>query len=161
MLIMNFKIVGYNSTYCNEVSNIVTRNLLEVNSEDYGMEKVRKHILEFTPEKIEEYSKGDKIFVALDDKKVVGTLRVASDWYGGKDDYVLLTIFVLPEYHGKGIGRLLVEAGEKYTESVKCRKITIPASVAAHKFYHKLGYEYIDGTEPNSNDVILMRKIIN
>lgn len=155
---MSYKIVEYQSNYRDEISNVVVRNLLEINSKDYGIEKMRNHALMFTPEKIEDYSKSDKTFIALDDKKVVGTLRVASDWYGKKDDYVLLTIFVLPEYQGKGVGRLLVEVGEKYVESINGKKITIPASVAAHKFYNKLGYNYINGTEPNSDDVIPMDK---
>jgi GNAT superfamily N-acetyltransferase len=157
---MNYKIVEYSSDYCNEISNIVIRNLLEVNSKDYGIDKMRKHAVRFTPEKIDEYSKEDKIFVAFDNKKVVGTLRVANDKYGGKNDYVLLTIFVLPEYHRKGIGRLLVEAAEHYVKKINGEKITIPASITAHEFYSKLGYDYINGREPNSEDVILMKKLL-
>ncbi len=157
---MSFKIVEYVSDYADGVSTLVIRNLLEINSKDYGIQKMRKHSLMFAPEKIEEYSKSDKIFVALNNNEVVGTLRVANDWYGGKDEYVLLTIFVLPEYHGKGIGQQLIEAGENYVKKIKGKKITIPASVTAHTFYHKLGYNYTNDTEPNYDDVILMNKCL-
>ena len=157
---MNCKIVEYKKDYCDEISNMIIRNLLEINSKDYGIEHSKEHSLMFTPEKIDKYSKKGKVFVALDENKVVGTLRVENDMYGKKDDYVFLTIFVLPEYHGKGIGKLLMEKGEQYVETLNGEKITIRSSVTAHKFYNKLGYEYINGIEPNSEDVILMRKHI-
>lgn len=158
---MKIKIVEYESKYCNDVSNVVIRNLLEINSKDYGLKKMEEHSLMFTPEKIEEYSKNAKIFVAINENQVLGTLRAKKDQYNGPDDYVFLTIFVLPEFHRQGIGRLLVKAGEKYVSSLNGEMITIPASIYAHKFYNKLGYEYINGTKPNKNDCILMRKMFN
>ena len=158
---MNYEIVDYDSKYCYDISNIITRNLLEINSKDYGLEKMRKDALRFTPEMIEHYSKESKIYVALDKDKPVGTLRVAKFWGGGEYDYVFLSIFVLPEYHGKGIGRLLMENAEKYATELGAKTIKIPSGITAHRFYNKLGYDYMNGSEPDAEGIIFMNKNIS
>ena len=155
---MEVKIVDYESQYGQAVSDVVVRNLLEINSKDYGIEVMKKHALKFTPDKIEEYSKTGKIFVALLDDKVVGTLRVAKYWHGGEHDYVFLTIFVLPEIHKIGVGRKLMEAGEGYVETMNGENIAIPSSVYGHEFYEKMGYKYINGDTPGKDNCIWMNK---
>jgi len=109
---------------------------------------------------ITEYSKTSKIYVALDNEVVVGTLRVDKNMYGGENDYVFLTIFVLPEEQGKGIGRLLIESAEMRVKAIDAKTVSIPSSVMAHGFYHKLGYEYINGKEPNLDGLIWVKKNI-
>ena len=155
---MTCKIVDYNSRYCDDLSHIITRNLFEINSRDYGLEKVREQSLMFTPQKIEANSAKSKIYVALDDDKPVGTLRVAKFWHGTEHDYVFLTIFVMPEYHGNGIGRQLIEVAEGYVMEQGGKTIKIPSSITAHGFYHKLGYDYMNGTEPDADGTIWMHK---
>jgi len=56
-----------------------------------------------------------------------------------------LTIFVLPELHGKGIGRKIIETLEKDEYFLRARRIEIPASITACDFYKKMGYHYKDG----------------
>jgi len=157
---MSYEIVNYDSKYCNDISNIITRNLLEINVKDYGLEKMQEDVTRFTPEMIERYSKESKIYVALDKDKPVGTLRVGKFWGGGENDYVFLTIFVLPEYHGKGIGRLLMENAEKYVTELGAKTIKIPSGITAHRFYNKLGYNYMNGLEPDAEGIIFMNKDI-
>jgi len=157
---MNYRIVEYNDNYCKDISNIVIRNLLEVNSKDYGLKKTQEDSLRFTPEMIVEYSKTSNIYVALDNETVVGTLRVDKNIYGGENEYVFLTIFVLPEEHGKGIGRLLIENAEIYVRELGGKSISIPSGITAHGFYNKLDYEYVNGKEPDSNGLIWLKKNI-
>lgn len=157
---MNYEIVEYNNIYCNEIISLIVRNLMDVNIKDYGIEKMRKHASKFTPQKLEEYSKESKMYVALENGKVVGTLRIAKNRNGEADNYVLLTVFVLPDCFNRGIGTALVKAGENFVKSLNGKCITIPSSVDASKFYEKLGYSYINGTEPDSDGVVLMIKNI-
>lgn len=154
----SIQIVDFKEEYAEAISNIVTRNLLEINSKDYGMEQVKLHALNFTPEKIREYSRQRTIFVALADGAPAGTLSVCRDIYGGENDYMFLTIFVLPECHGRGIGKLLILHGEEYIRKVHGKKVTIPASLYGHVVYHKLGYSYVNGTQPNEEGCIMMAK---
>lgn len=155
---MNYEIVEYNSIYCNEIISLIVRNLLDVNVKDYGIDKMREHASKFTPEKLSQYARESKMFVALENGKVVGTLRVAKNQNGQENDYVLLTIFVLPDCFNRGIGTALVKAGENYVKSVNGLTISIPSSVDACGFNEKLGYIYVNGKEPNDEGVVLMKK---
>ncbi len=59
----------------------------------------------------------------------------------------MLSIYVLPEYQGKGIGRYIMAALES-DEYYKCsNRIEIPATITACTFYEKFGYSYKDGKE--------------
>lgn len=58
-----------------------------------------------------------------------------------------LTIFVLPELHGKGIGRTIIETLERDEYFVRAKRIEIPSSITACEFYKKMEYHYKDGIE--------------
>lgn len=71
------EIKTYEEKYAKEISNIVTRNLLEVNVKDYGIDFSKKHAEEFTVAKIKENFKNrTKVLVALEDNNVVGTAEI-------------------------------------------------------------------------------------
>ena len=158
MHIMNYKIVDYNDKYKNDISNIIVRNLLEINVKDYGAEKMQKDALRFTPEMIAELSKTRKFFVALGGEAVVGIIAVVKNIHGTEHDYAILTVFVLSEEHGKGIGRMLIEKAEGYIKSLNGKTASIPASITAHGFYNKMGYEDDTDIEPHPEGYIWMKK---
>ena len=72
--------------------------------------------------------------------KIVGTGSISSFW-GSKTESILLTIFVLPEFHGKGIGRKIINTLEQDEFYVRATRIEIPASITATEFYRKFGFE--------------------
>ena len=155
---MKYKIVDYSDRYCDDISNIVIRNLLEVNIKDYGAEKVQKDAMRFTPEMIAEYSSMRTFFVALCGETVAGVIAVVKNIHGGEHDYAILTVFVLPEEQGKGIGRLLIEKAEEYIKEQSGKIASIPASITAHGFYNKLGYEDDNEKEPHPDGYIWVKK---
>ena len=55
---------------------------------------------------------------------------------------ILLSIFVLPEFHGKGVGRKIINILETDEFYVRASRIEIPASITATEFYRKFGYDY-------------------
>lgn len=57
----------------------------------------------------------------------------------------MLTIFVLPEFHGKGIGRKIINTLEQDELYVRANRIEIPVSITATEFYRKFGYDYKNG----------------
>lgn len=158
-IIMDIRIVDYNPIYANMLSQIIIRNLMEINSKDYSLEEMEQHSLHFSPEKISEYALERKIYVAIEDDYPIGTLGIKKDERGAENDYVFLTVFVLPEKHKSGIGRLLIKQGEEYVNELGGKKITIPASITSHAFYRNMGYVYA-GKEmkPNQDGIILMIK---
>ena len=58
---------------------------------------------------------------------------------------ILLSIFVLPEYQGKGIGKQIIQTLEQDEYFVRAKRIEIPASITAVEFYKKMGYDYKNG----------------
>jgi len=83
------------------------------------------------------------MYVVCMDKKIVGCGAISSFW-GSQDESILLTIFVLPELQGKGIGRKIVETIEIDEYFLRAKRIEIPASITACEFYKKMGYDYKD-----------------
>ena len=154
------EIKEYNETYVEQISTIIIRNLLEINVKDYGVEKVQEMAKDFTVEKLKDTLKNrKKVFVAIKNNEVVGTAGIDVSWYN-PDEYYILTVFVKPENHGEGIGRLLIEAIEDYAIHSNFRKLIIPASITAHEFYYKLGYRYKDNQKVlNEENMYLMEKI--
>jgi len=57
----------------------------------------------------------------------------------------LFTIFVLPEYQGRGVGRTIIETLEQDEFFMRAKRVEIPASITACEFYRKMGYDFKDG----------------
>jgi GNAT superfamily N-acetyltransferase len=83
-------------------------------------------------------------YVVCEQEKIIGTGSISSYW-GSESESILLTIFVLPEYQSKGIGREIIHALEQDELFLRAKRIGIPASITACGFYEKMGYQYKDG----------------
>lgn len=123
------------------------------------MERVKEMAKDFTVEKLKKnFSNREKVFIALLDDKVVGTAGLDKSWYSD-DEYWILTVFVNPENHGQGIGTELIRKIEEYARTLHIKKLVIPASITAHRFYYKLGYRYKDSKkELNNESMYIMEK---
>lgn len=145
--------------YTKQISDMIIRNLLEINSKDYGMEKVKEMSKDFTTKKLnKKLSNREKVYVALKDNEVIGTAGIEKSCYSD-NEYWILTVFVKPEEHGHGIGTKLIKKVEEYANKLTIKKLVIPASITACGFYYKLGYKYKDGKkELNSEDMYIMEK---
>ena len=150
----------YRKEDLDEISNIIVRNMLEVNSKDYGLKEMEEYIKPFTKERIADtFSNRTKIWVAIKNNKIVGTAGLEADWSKIKDTYWVLSVFTMPEYHNQGIGRKLMNKLEDYAHDIKAKKIIIPASITGNGFYYKLGYKYINNEKVlNSNGHYMMEK---
>lgn len=129
-----------------EVSRLIVRNFLEINSKDYGIAAMEELAKVYDSEKVLNVAGYAHMYVFEWNGKIVGTGSISSFW-GSETESILLTIFVLPEFHGKGIGRKIIntlEQDELYTRSTR---IEIPASITATEFYRKFGYDYKNGVK--------------
>lgn len=74
------------------------------------------------------------------------------------------TVFVLPEYQGKGIGKKIVETLEKDESFLNANKVKVFSSITAVDltavdFYKKLGYHYKKGVfETDKQGLVKMEK---
>ncbi len=127
-----------------QIAQVIARTLRVSNSGDYSQERLETIIASQSAEVITERAKHEHIYVACEHSRVIGCGAIAAYW-GSLTESILLTIFVLPEYQGKGIGRQLVETLERDEYFLRARRIEIPASITAVEFYKKMGYSYKNG----------------
>lgn len=153
------RIERFQASQAGVVSHIIRRNLIEINSRDYSRDRIDALVAYFSPEKIEENSRSQCTFVAIRDDQVVGTASLDSSGSAESPDYYAVTVFVLPELHGQGIGTRLIEAVESEARRLGADKITVPAAITAKGFYLKLGYSFRDGVEElDDNREYIMEK---
>lgn len=134
----------YQEEDAEEIVNLIIRNFKEVNVKDYGKEAMA--VLSATHDVnwfkgVAEYA---NVYVFWNEDKIVGVGSISSFW-GSLTESILLTIFVLPEFHGQGIGSYIIDTLEADVLFLRAERIEIPASITAVEFYRKKGYEYKNG----------------
>lgn len=127
-----------------KVIHLIVRNLLEINSKDYSIAFMKRLASTYTEEKIIQLSQRSHMYVFIVDNDIVGVGAIAN-YYDKKDESILLSIFVNPDYHNKGIGKQIIKTLENDEIALKSKRIEIPASITAKDFYLRCGYEYKDG----------------
>lgn len=127
-----------------ELANVIAKTLRTTNIKDYSPEYIENDISFLTAEKLIERSEWTHLYVACEGAKIIGCGAIGSYW-GKEDESSLYTIFVLPEYQGKGIGRKIVETLEQDEYFIRAKRIEIPSSITAVEFYRKMGYDYKNG----------------
>lgn len=127
-----------------EVARVIAETLRVSNSRDYSKEYIEANISSHSADVLIERAKQGHMYVACDGSRIVGCGAVAGYW-GSQTESILLTIFVLPEYQGRGIGRRIIETLEQDEYFLRAKRIEIPASITAVEFYRKMGYEYKNG----------------
>lgn len=127
-----------------QVINIITRNFIEINSKDYGIEPMVRLASKYNPEKIYDLANRSHMYVFILNEEIVGVGAIAN-YYDKKDEAILLSIFVKVEYHNRGIGTTIINTLENDEIGMNSKRIEIPASITATEFYLKCGYNYKDG----------------
>ena len=127
-----------------ETAQIIAKTLRISNSKDYSEQYIEFNIASHSADELLKAAKERHMYVACDGERIVGTGGIAGYW-GSFTESMLLTIFVLPEYQGKGVGRKIIETLEKDEFFLRAKRIEIPASITAVEFYRKMGYDYKNG----------------
>ena len=129
-----------------ETSEVIAKTLKISNSKDYSKEYIEANIVSHSPEILIERATEGHMYVVCDNSQIIGCGAIAGYW-GSTTESILLTIFVLPEYQGKGIGSKIIETLEQDEYFFRAKRIEIPASITAVEFYRKMGYDYKNGID--------------
>ena len=141
-----------------EVSDLIRTTIRISNTKDYPLELMEQLIESETPEHVIERASWTHFYVAQDEGRIVDCGAIGPYW-GKEDESSLFTIFVLPEYQGKGVGRSIIETLETDIFFLRARRIEIPASITGVPFYLKQGYHYKDGiSTPDEEHLIRLEK---
>ena len=140
------------------VSELIRKTIRKSNTKDYPIELMEQLIEAETPEHVLERASWTHFYVAEEQDNIIGCGAIGPYW-GKEDESSLFTIFVLPEYQGKGIGRAIIDTLEKDEFFLRAKRIEIPASITGVPFYLKMGYNYKNGiTEPDEEHLIRLEK---
>ena len=138
-----------------EVSSLIAKTLRMTNIRDYSPEFIEQEVNVLTPEYIAWRASWTHFYVACEGEKIIGCGAIGPYW-GSETESSLFTIFVLPEYQGRGVGRKIVQTLEQDEFALRAKRIEIPASITACEFYLKLGYDYKNGIT-SVDDELLFR----
>ena len=128
-----------------ETAQFIAKTLIISNSKDYSKEYIEANIASHSPEVLIERAQDGHMYVVCDNsRRIIGCGAIAGYW-GSTTESILLTIFVLPEYQRKGIGKQIIQTLEQDEYFFRASRIEIPSSITAVEFYKKMGYEYKNG----------------
>ena len=141
-----------------EVSALIATPLRTPNIKDYSSADIENEVEILQPNNILERAKYTHFYVVCDDNKLVGCGAIGPYW-DKEDESSLFTIFVLPEYQGKGIGKKIIETLEQDEYFLRAKRIEIPASITGTPFYRKMGYDYKNGiSTPDEEGLLRLEK---
>lgn len=127
-----------------EVAALIGETLRISNRKDYPEEYITQGIALFTPEYVTQRAGWTHFYVVCENEKIIGCGAIGPYW-DKTDESCLFSIFVLPEYQGRGYGRLIMETLEQDAFFLRAKRIEIPASITACAFYRQFGYDFKDG----------------
>ena len=148
----------FRSDDAEQVSNLIIRTLREVNIRDYSEKYIEDIVSQMTPADICKRASWTHFYVFAEGGTIVGCGAIGPYW-GKEDESSFFTIFVLPEFRGKGIGRRIIETLEADEYFLRAKRVEIPASITACDFYRRFGYDYKAGVkEPDEEGLLRLEK---
>ena len=127
-----------------ETAQVIAETLRTSNRKDYSQKYIEDNVSSHSADVLIERAKEGHMYVVCDQARIIGCGAIAGFW-GSETESILLTIFVLPEYQGKGIGSKIINTLEQDEFFLRAKRIEIPASITAVEFYRKMGYDYKNG----------------
>ena len=144
-----------------KVSSLIIQTLKTTNSKDYSEEAIDTLKKQMQPSDILERAAWTHFYVVEEIDTIIGCGAIGPYW-GSETESGLFTIFVMPEYQGKGIGRKIIETLEQDEYFLRAKRVEVHASITAVNFYRKLGYDYKNGVDrPDEEQIYRLEKFKN
>lgn len=124
-----------------EISKIIEKDLTKENIKDYKKVFIDNLINTLNQEFIKQRAKKFHCYVVTDENKIIGVGMIGPYW-DSETESSFFTIFINPEYKGKGIGRIIIETLESDIYYKRADRIEIPASITALSFYRHFGFGF-------------------
>ena len=126
------------------VSDVICTTLAISNRKDYSPAFIEENIRSHSPEVITARATEAHFYVAMDGQTIIGCGGITGYW-GSTEESYLTSIFVLPDYQDKGVGRKIVETLEADEYFRRAWRTEVGSSLTAVHFYEKIGYTFKDG----------------
>ena len=132
------------------ISHVIIAALRTTNTKDYSRDVIERVEKSFSTSAVADFIGKRIVFVALQDQAVVGTASL--------DGHVVRSVFVDPQAHRQGIGRLLMSTVEQRATDLAIMTLRVPSSITAERFYQKLGYSAVRETYHGEERSIVMEQ---
>lgn len=139
MVKSNYIIKPFTPALSEATAEVIKRNLEEVNCKDYPPKVIDAMIKYYSPDNLNKLAVKRLVYVV----EVEGTIKATGSLEGNG----IYTVFVNPDYHGSGLGRLLMEYLEEQAATRGYEVTTLDASLTAFPFYAKMGYKEVRSIE--------------
>ena len=140
------------------VSDVICTTLAISNRKDYSPGFIEENIRSHSPEVIAARAEEAHFYVATDGETIIGCGGITGYW-GSTEESYLISIFVLPNHQGKGVGRKIVETLEADEYFRRAWRTEVGSSLTAVSFYRRMGYELKNGiTGTDEYGVVRMEK---
>jgi N-acetylglutamate synthase-like GNAT family acetyltransferase len=133
------------------VYEIVARALRETNARDYPASVIDRLVLTL-PERVASKLEACHTYIAVADGLVVGTASL--------NGQTVNSVFVHPDFQGRGIGTKLMDAVENAAEVQSERTLSVQSSITAQPFYAKRGFKVVREAFYGEERTIVMSKDI-
>lgn len=155
---MDFTMSRFRENDAEEVSAVIERALRISNAPDYSPESIQEMIELYSAANLAEQAGNEHLYVLRDRERIIGCGGIAP-YLDRRTESILVTVFVLPEYQGRGAGRKILETLEEDAYFLRAERVVIHSSITAREFYRKLGYRYRDGAgTPDEEGCVPMEK---
>lgn len=124
-----------------KISELIIKDIYHENIKDEPRESIDKLAKRMTPEFILKRAEAFHGYVVTNDDIIIGVGMIGPYW-NSPTESSFFTIFIDPNYLGKGIGRKIIETLEQDEYYKRADRIEIPASMTALNFYRHFGYGF-------------------
>lgn len=135
-----------------DISKIIAKDLAKENIKDYKKEDIDNLINTLNPSFIKKRAEIFHGYVVTDNDRIIGVGMIGPYW-NSETESSFFTIFIDPEYKGKGIGRKIIETLENDIYYKRAERVEIPASITGLDFYRHFGFGFKITDEVNGNIV--------
>ncbi len=132
---------------------LLERNFDEVMSKHHSKEILDKFKAHNTCDNLLLQLSWKRIYVAEDNGRIIATGSFANFGTEETPKYSVSNFYVLPEFHNKGIGKLLITKLVEDAVAKNAPELHVPSSRNAVGFYNKMGFE-TDKEQPDLSDEI-------
>ncbi len=128
------------------IKRVIKESILATHKDLYPEEDMEETFNNYTVEKLSKYITNHDYFVAEENNEIVGCVLAKED--------KMRSLYVLPTYIGKGLGRKLVDIAEETIKGNGYERIWLWSSLIAHDFYRHMGCKDLKEI-PNKDGLIL------
>lgn len=120
------------------ISQMMTENINLLSSKKYSKEQISAMKKYVSEENIKKYIKDFEVFIALDEKEVVGTISFEKD--------LIFSVYVKgsTNFIKEGIGDEMLKFVETYAKKLGENKISVISMPTTKTFFEERGYEVVE-----------------